>query len=348
MQALILAGGKGIRLRPLTIHTPKPIVPLANRPFLHYQIELLKRAGITDITLSLSYQPNKIEEVFGDGSEHGVRIRYTVEADPLGTAGAFKHSSGHAHTGSQAATVVLNGDILTNVNLAELVAYHHRQAALATIVTVPVENPSLYGMLESDETGRVLRYVEKPKPEEAVCKTINAGIYVLEPRVLELIPEEENYSFELGLFPKLVAAGERFYTFGWHDYWLDIGAPQRYLQAHDDLLNGRIKTFQLTREPRAAAQTAGEAAKIDKLSIVHPTCTLKPGAEIINSVLGANCVIEERARIENSVLWSSTRVGQSAVVHRSFVGKGGIIGRNTTIEGAILGDKSSLTDYSII
>ncbi|MBI1761659.1 MAG: NDP-sugar synthase [Acidobacteria bacterium] len=344
MQALILAGGKGIRLRPLTIHTPKPIVPVANRPFLHYQIELLKRAGITDITLSLSYQPNKIEEVFGDGSEHGVRIRYTVESDPLGTAGAFKH----AHTGSKSATVVLNGDILTNVNLAELVAYHHRKEALATIVTVPVENPSLYGMIEADETGRVLRYVEKPKAEEAVCKTINAGIYVLEPRVLELIPDEENYSFELGLFPKLVAAGAAFYAYGWYDYWLDIGAPQRYLQAHDDLLNGRIKTFQLTRPPRDAAQVEGETAKIDKLSIVHPTCILKPGAEIINSVLGANCVIEERARIENSVLWSSTRVGQSAVVRRSFIGKGGIIGRNTTIEGAILGDKSSLTDYTII
>lgn len=344
MQALILAGGKGIRLRPLTIHTPKPIVPVANRPFLHYQIELLKRAGITDITLSLSYQPNKIEEVFGDGSEHGVRIRYTVEAEPLGTAGAFKH----ALNGSKQATVVLNGDILTNVNLAELVAFHHRKEALATIVTVPVENPSLFGMIEADEMGRVLRYVEKPKAEEAVCSTINAGIYVLEPRTLDAIPEDESYSFEIGVFPKLVAAGEPFYAYGWHDYWLDIGAPSRYLQAHDDLLNGRIRTFQLTRQPWVGSHVNGDTAKVDKLSVVHPTCTLKPGVEIINSVLGANCVIEERARIENSVLWSSTRVGQSAVVRRSFIGKGGIIGRNTTIEGAILGDKSSLTDYSII
>jgi mannose-1-phosphate guanylyltransferase len=344
MQALILAGGKGIRLRPLTIHTPKPIVPVANRPFLHYQIELLKRAGITDITLSLSYQPNKIEEIFGDGSDHGVRIRYTVEAEPLGTAGAFKH----AHSGNKAATVVLNGDILTNVNLAELVAYHHRKEALATIVTVPVENPSPYGMIEADETGRVLRYVEKPSVEEAVSNTINAGIYVLEPRTLDYIPEDESYSFELGLFPKLVAAGEPFYAFGWHDYWLDIGAPQRYLQAHDDLLKGRIKTFQVIRQPHDGAHPNGDTAKVDKLSVVHPTCTLKPGAEIINSVLGANCVIEERARIENSVLWSSTRVGNSAVVRRSFIGKGGIIGRNATVEGAILGDKSSLTDYSII
>ena len=345
MQALILAGGKGIRLRPLTIHTPKPIVPVANRPFLHYQLELLKRAGITDITLSLSYQPNKIEEVFGDGSDLGVRIRYTVEADPLGTAGAFKH----AYDGTKAATVVLNGDILTNVNLAELVAYHHRQEALATIVTVPVENPSLYGMIESDDAGRVTRYVEKPKPEDVTCNTINAGIYVLEPRALDFIPEEESYSFELGLFPKLVAASERFFAYGWHDYWLDIGAPQRYLQAHDDLLNGRIKTFQLTRAVTAPLSNGeADAVKVDKLSIIHPTCTLKPGAEITNSVLGANCVIEERARVEGSVLWPGTRVGNSAVVRRSCVGKGGIIGRNATVEGAFLGDKSSLTDYTII
>jgi NDP-sugar pyrophosphorylase family protein len=345
MQALILAGGKGLRLRPLTIHTPKPIVPIANRPLLLYQIELLKRAGISEITLSLSYQPNKIEEIFGDGSEHGVKIRYTVEAEPLGTAGAFKH----AQANIKSATVVLNGDILTSVNLAEVVAYHHRQAALATIVTVPVETPSLYGMVETGADGRVSRYVEKPAAEAITCDTINAGIYVLEPRVLELIPADENYSFEEGLFPQLVANGEPFYAYTARDYWLDIGAPQRYMQANTDLLKGRVKHFQLPRPPLTqGANGTGTAVKLDTHSIVHPSCVIKPGVEIVNSVLGANCVIEERARIEDSVLWANTRVGQASVVRRSFVGKGGIIGRNATIEGAVLGDKSALTDYTII
>jgi mannose-1-phosphate guanylyltransferase len=344
MQALILAGGKGLRLRPLTIHTPKPIVPIANRPLLLYQIELLKRAGITDLTLSLSYQPNKIEEIFGDGSDHGVKIRYTVEAEPLGTAGAFKH----AQATLKAPTVVLNGDILTNINLAEVVAYHHRQEALATIVAVPVTDPSLYGMVEIGADGRVSRYIEKPKAEEITCDTINAGIYVLEPRVLDLIPADESYSFEFGLFPQLVAVGEPFYAYTARDYWIDVGVPQNYLQAHADLLKGRIKHFQLTREPAPAANGAGEAIKLDARSIVHPSCTLKPGVEIINSVLGANCVIEERARIEDSVLWANTRVGQASLVRRSFIGKGGIIGRNATVEGAVLGDKSALTDYTII
>ena len=345
MQALILAGGKGLRLRPLTIHTPKPIVPVANRPLLLYQIELLKRAGITEITLSLSYQPNKIEEVFGDGSEQGVKIRYTVEAEPLGTAGAFKH----AQPTIRAATVVLNGDILTNINLAEVVAYHHRHEALATIVSVPVADPSLYGMVESDAEGRVSRYVEKPKADEITCDTINAGIYVLEPRVLDLIPADESYSFEYGLFPQLLAQGARFYAYTAQAYWLDIGAPQRYLQAHLDLLGGRVKHFKLSRQPLPAAQSAnGEAAKLDAHSIVHPTCTLKPGVEIVNSVLGANCVIEERTRIEDSVLWANTRVGQVSLVRHSFIGKGSIIGRNVTVEHAVLGDKSALTDYTII
>lgn len=344
MQALILAGGKGLRLRPLTIHTPKPIVPVANRPLLAYQIELLKRAGITNITLSLSYQPNKIEEIFGDGSELGVAIRYTVEAEPLGTAGAFRH----ALTERPGPTVVLNGDILTSLSIAEAVAYHHRQTAVATLVTVPVETPSLYGMVESDEHGRIVRYVEKPQPEAATTNTINAGIYVLEPAVMDLIPANESCSFELEVFPQLVKNEARFFAFDARDYWLDIGTPQRYLQAHMDLLGGRIKALQLARQPLASGAGEMELAKIDKHSIVHPTCTLKPGAEIINSVLGANCIVEERARIENSVLWSSNRVGHSASVRNSFIGRGCIIGRSSAVTGAILGDKSSLTDYTIL
>ncbi len=345
MQALILAGGKGLRLRPLTIHTPKPIVPIANRPLLLYQIELLKRAGISEITLSLSYQPNKIEEIFGDGSEYGVKIRYTVEAEPLGTAGAFKHAQSTIKT----ATVVLNGDILTNINLAEVVAYHHRQAALATIVTVPVADPTPYGMVEVDAEGRVSGYIEKPKAEEITCDTINAGIYVLEPRVLDLIPADESYSFEYGLFPQLIAAGAPFYAYTARAYWLGIGGPRRYLQAHDDLLNGRVKHFQLIRQlvPQGA-NWVGEAVKLDAHSIVHPSCTLKPGVEIINSVLGANCVIEERTRIEDSVLWANIRIGQAALVRHSFIGKGSIIGRNTIVDGAVLGDKSALTDYTTV
>ena len=200
MQALILAGGKGTRLRPLTVYTPKPIVPICNRPFLLYQIDTLKRAGITDITLSLSYQPHKIEQQLGDGSDFGVNLKYTVEPQPMGTAGAYKY----AEDLIREPTVVFNGDILTDLDLKAVIREHNERRATATIVLTPVENPSAYGLVETETDGRVRRFLEKPKPDEITVNTINAGTYILEPRVLDYIPVGENHSFEYGLFPSLL------------------------------------------------------------------------------------------------------------------------------------------------
>ena len=344
MQALILAGGEGTRLRPLTIHTPKPIVPLANRPFLFYQIALLKRAGITDITLSLSYQPNKIEGVFGDGEELGLRIRYVVEATPMGTAGAYKYSQERLNQ----TTIVFNGDILTDINIAELVARHREKKAAATIALAPVENPSAYGLVETDSDGRVRRFVEKPKSEEITCNTINAGIYVLEPGVFKYIPAGEKFSFEYQLFPALLAANEQFYAYTWPGYWIDIGAPHRYLQANQDLINGRLKSFDVVRSPLMLNDADAATIKIDARSVIDPTCSIKTGVEIINSVIGPNCIIEERARIENSVLLAGARVGKAAEITDSVTGISCLIGRNAKVTNATLGDKSSLTDYTIV
>ncbi|MGH9768102.1 MAG: sugar phosphate nucleotidyltransferase [Blastocatellia bacterium] len=344
MQALILAGGEGARLRPLTIHTPKPIVPLANRPFLFYQIALLKRAEIKDIILSLSYQPNKIESIFGDGEDLGLRIRYVVEATPMGTAGAYKYSQERLNQ----TIVVINGDILTDLDITEILAYHREKKAVATIALAPVENPSAYGLVEADSSGRVRRFVEKPKPEEITCNTINAGIYVLEPSVLNYIPAGEKFSFEYQLFPALLAAKEQFYAYTWPGYWIDIGAPQRYLQANQDLINGRLKSFDVTRSALMLNEADAETIRIDARSVIDPTCALKPGVEIINSVLGPNCIIEERARIENSVLLAGARVGKAAEISDSIAGKSCLIGRNAKVTNATLGDKTSLTDYTIV
>ncbi|MGH9800909.1 MAG: nucleotidyltransferase family protein, partial [Blastocatellia bacterium] len=279
MQALILAGGEGTRLRPLTIYTPKPVVPIVNRPFLFYQIDLLKRAGIKEITLSLSYKPDKISDIFGDGEDYGVKIYYAVEASPLGTAGAYKNAEEHL---SQTA-VVFNGDVLTGINIAEVIAYHRERKAAATIVLTPVENPSAYGLVETESDGRVRRFLEKPKPEEITCNTINAGIYVLEPHILKYIPKDEKFSFEYQLFPALLRNNEPFYAYTMSDYWLDIGTPQRYLQANDDMLNGRIGSFEVERKPVTTANTASLTdfvpAKVDSISVVDPTCQIKPGVE---------------------------------------------------------------------
>ncbi|MDQ1613524.1 MAG: mannose-phosphate guanylyltransferase [Pyrinomonadaceae bacterium] len=342
MQALILAGGQGTRLRPLTVHTPKPIVPICNRSFLLYQIDTLRDAGITDITLSLSYQPHKIEQLIGDGSAHGVKIKYTVEPQPMGTAGAYKF----AEELLREPTVVFNGDILTDLDLERVIREHNARRAAATLVLAPVENPSAYGLVETERDGRVRRFLEKPKPDEISVNTINAGTYVLEPRVLDLIPAGENYSFEYQLFPDLLARGEPFYAhIPDHAYWIDIGTTARYLQVHQDLLAGRVGHVNL--DGRRGEFASNADAEIDALSLVAADCTIEAGARVVNSVLGEGCHVEANALVENSVIWSQTRVGADANVSGAIIGRDCHVGRAARVSaGATLGDETSLSDYT--
>ena len=237
MKAILLAGGKGTRLRPLTIHTPKPIVPIFSRPFLHYQIDLLKQVpDIDEVILSLNYQPRRIEEVFGDGKALGVKLSYVVEPVPLGTAGAVKY----ANKSLDEPVVVFNGDIMTEVNLAAVLRLHRERRAKATIVLTPVENPTAYGLVETDPDGNVQRFLEKPKPEEITCNTINAGIYILEPEALELIPPQGRFDMT-DLIQRLLDQRMRVAMFPIHEYWLDIGQHADYLQAQKDSKTGRLK-----------------------------------------------------------------------------------------------------------
>ena len=340
MQALILAGGKGTRLRPLTMHTPKPIVPIANQPFLLYQLELLKRADVRDVILSLSYQPQKIEDKLGDGTDYNVRVSYVVEASPLGTAGAYRNASSLISE----TTVVFNGDVLTDIDMNEVIRFHRECQAAATIVLAPVPNPTAYGLVETEKDGRVRRFLEKPKPEEVTCDTINAGIYILEPRVLDYVPEGEPFMFEYGVFPGLLDRKEPFFAYIWRGYWRDIGTASSYLQANLDVIAGRVKLLDPPSAERGEKFDA--TAGIEAPSVVDPSCTLKPGVHIINSVVSRNCYIEERARIENSVVRGGTRVGAGSTVQGAVIGKGCHIGRAVEIKGAVLGDKSVVTDYS--
>lgn len=346
MQALILAGGKGTRLRPLTVYTPKPIVPFLNRPFLLYQLEILRRAGIERITLSLSYQPNKIEEILGDGSDYGVDLRFITEPSPMGTGGAYKYAASDIRE----TTVVFNGDILTDVDIGKVIEFHESKKATATIVLAPVENPSAYGLVETDADGRVLRFREKPKPEELdalTVNTINAGIYVLEPEVLDLIPEGENHSFEYNVFPDLLGNKKPFYAYVLRDeYWRDIGNPESYLRGHHDFLSGKIKNFEIER---GVEGDVSHTAHVDANSLVAEDCVIKPNARIINSVIGRGVLVEEKAIIENSIVWAHTRVSSGAEIRSAVIGRSCHIGKNVTVtDGAVLGDKTSLTDYTKI
>ncbi|HQZ97403.1 MAG TPA: NDP-sugar synthase [Pyrinomonadaceae bacterium] len=344
MQALILAGGKGIRLRPLTVYTPKPIVPVVNRPFLLYQIDILREAGVTDITLSLSYQPDKIEHVLGNGSEFGVNLRYITEANPMGTGGAYKLAA----ESLRETTIVLNGDILTDLKVSEVVKFHQANEAAATLTLVPVTDVSRFGVSEVDNYGRIVRFVEKPQGEELAdlkTNTINAGVYILEPSILDLIAKDANRSFEYDVFPDILSRGLPFFGYVMEDsYWLDIGTPENYLRAHHDFLSGKIKGIE---RPESAYSDVTTKADIDKRSVLGEGCTVKPGARILNSVIGPGVYIEEKAVIENSVLWSHTKVSTAAEIRDSIIGRSCHIGRNVTVgEGSVIGDKTTLTDYT--
>jgi len=331
MKGLILAGGQGTRLRPLTINTPKPIVPVANSPFLLYQIDLMKSGGIDEIILSLSYQPRKIEDLLKDGTDYGVYIRYAVEAAPLGTGGAFKYAEEHIN----ATTVVFNGDVLTALDLAAVIAHHRRYGAVATIVLTPVENPSAYGLVETSREGWVQRFIEKPGPDEITCNTINAGVYVLEPSVLQYMPKNEPYSFERGLFPTLLDHKEKVLSYILDKYWIDIGTPAKYLEVHHDILSNRFAS------PRAA-----EIARQNG-NIIDQDVVIREGARIENSVIGRNCKIAEGAHIVDSIVWAGTTIDPEARMNKAIVGKGCFIGRAAVLRpGVVLGDKTVITDYS--
>ena len=349
MKAILLAGGKGTRLRPLTIHTPKPIVPIFNRPFLRYQLDLLKQVPeIDEVVLSLNYQPRRIEEIFGDGGGSGLAIRYVVEASPLGTAGAVRY----AGESLQESVVVFNGDVLTGSDLTAVIALHRERGAKATILLTPVDNPTAYGLVETDERGNIRRFLEKPSADEITCNTINAGIYVLEPDTFDRIPKDTPWSIERSFFPSLIDRSETFVGYVDRSYWIDIGTPDKYMQVHRDIMDCRYLAPPFAKAPSsvwiAADARIEEGATIVGPCFVDDGAVVKSGARIgPYTVIGRQCYIEEHAILEQAIVWANSRICQEAAVYRSIVGRQCHVGRNVAIEGGVvLGDKSVVTDYS--
>jgi len=350
MKAILLAGGQGTRLRPLTLNTPKPVVPIFNRPFLTYQIDLVKQVPeIDEVVLSLNYQPEAIAAVFGDGSALGIRIRYVVEPEPLGTAGGIKFAS-HGLDGS---IVVFNGDVLTSIDLGAVIRLHRERQARATIVLTPVENPSAFGLVETDSRQNILRFLEKPKREEITTNRINAGIYVLEPDTFDRIPDGVPWSIERKYFPSLIERGETFLAFDYQGYWIDIGTPQKYLQVHHDILTGRFPAAPFRDQPAPRACVSSQA-RIDPAAIIESPCfvdddvVVEAGARIAPlSVVGRGARIEAGAVVDGAIIWPGCVVGAGATVSESIVGRDCRLGPNTVVEGgAVLGDRTSLTDYT--
>ncbi|HTM25324.1 MAG TPA: NDP-sugar synthase [Vicinamibacterales bacterium] len=348
MKAILLAGGKGTRLRPLTVHTPKPIVPILDRPFLYYQIDLLKQIPeIDEVILSLNYQPRRIEEIVGEGDGLGIRVRYVVEPMPLGTGGAIRYA-GDSLTES---VVVFNGDVLTQVDLPAVLRLHRERRAKATIVLTPVDNPRAYGLVETDPDGNIRRFLEKPGEDEITCNTINAGIYVLEPDTFDRIPKDTAWSIERSFFPSLIDRGETFVGYVDGGYWIDIGTPAKYLQVHRDIMDGRYAAPPFNGT--SSAWTSPDAKVEDGVEI-HAPCfigegaVIKTGAKILPySVIGRQTHVEEGAIVDASIIWPNGWIGPEASLRGSILGRNCHVGRNALIEApVVLGDKTAITDYS--
>jgi NDP-sugar pyrophosphorylase family protein len=347
MRAVILAGGEGTRLRPLTLTLPKPVVPVVDRPFLRHQLDLLAGAGVREVVFSVAFRPERVEAVFGDGSSFGVRIRYAIEDTPLGTGGAVRN----ALPLLDERTIVLNGDILTDVDLGEVVARHAGAGASATILLTPVANPASYGLVETDPGGRVLRFIEKPRPDEITTNTINAGIYVLETRVLDLMPAGVNYSIERGFFPALLARGDLVLGPVHPGYWIDIGTPEKYLQVHRDILSRRLPV-PLDGAPRAGGfvhptADVSKDALLDGAFYVGPGCEVEAGARLgPDAVLVADVRVRTGACLRDSVLWRGAEAGPDCDVQGCLIGPGVRLGRASVLRSAVLGEGSAVSDYS--
>jgi len=337
LTGVILAGGQGTRLRPLTFRRPKPIVPLLNLPFLAYQLDLLRRHGITDVVLSCSYMVDEVRHAMADGATHGVRLRYAVETEPLGTGGGVRNAIDLV--GGR--VVVLNGDVLTDADISAMIAFHEARGAAATIDCYPVPDPTPYGLVETDPSGRILRFVEKPPASEITVNTINAGIYVIERSLLSRIPGDRPVSIEREFFPGLLADRIPFYGWIGEHYWIDIGSPAKYRQAQLDLLGRRVATGVGPAAPGAAPVSADavvdRAASVAFPSVVGARSRLEAGCSVgPESVLGAGCRISRGARISGSVIWDDVSVGEGAEITDAIVASGARIGARAIVGAGVV------------
>lgn len=353
MKAVILIGGKALRLRPLTFRRPKAIVPLLTRPFLLTQFELLRQAGITDIILCLASLPRRIEATFGDGNAFGVSLRYSVEPKPLGTGGAI----GHVKSLLSEPFVCLNGDSLTDLDIGALVRTHETSGALLTLALTRVADASPYGMVRAEasragETRQVLSFTEKPDSPEP--GEISIGAYVMNPDVFEFVPERGPCSLEHEVFPAVLAAGRPVAAHRHEGYFTDIGIPSRYRQAHRDALDGKIRIPGVGRPNPGgvivdATASVHPRARLIGPSLVGPEAQVREDAEIgPYAVLGRQVRVEANAQVKDSILWAHTRISEDATVSGAIVGVSSFVGPGAHLSGAVLGDKSTVAAHSTV
>jgi mannose-1-phosphate guanylyltransferase/phosphomannomutase len=351
VKAVVMAGGEGTRLRPLTSNQAKPMVPIAGKPCMEHILDLLRKHGFDDVIVTVAFLPQAIRGYFGDGDALGIEMSYSVEESPLGTAGSVRLAADQLDE----PFIVISGDALCDVDLAQLVETHFEKKAAVTIGLVSVENPLEFGIVVTDEDGRVERFLEKPSWGQVFSDTINTGIYVLDPEVLRHVPTDQPYDFAKELFPLLLEMGRPLYGCVLEGYWQDIGNLDQFRQANYDALDGKVD-LNIPGIQLRGNIWIGEGVDLDDLdqiegpAFVGNNCRIAPGASIgPHSVLGANATLRERARIERSVIDSGTHIGRSAIVEGAIIGRSCDLRTHARLhEGVAIGDEVTIGAESVI
>src|ERR671914_1276063 len=347
MQALILAGGEGTRLRPLTSTVPKPVVPLVDRPFIRFMLDWLRSHGVNDVVMSCGHLASGVRNVLGDGSAFGIRLRYVEEPRPLGTGGALKY----AEPLLADRFLMLNGDVLTDMDLTAQIAQHERTGARATLALTPVEDPSAYGLVRTRGGGEVTEFVEKPSPDQIDTRNISAGAYVLDRSVLDLLEPDHPASIERDVFPRLV--GEGLYGFVSDGYWLDIGTPERYLEGTFDILEGTVSSGVQERmgDGYLCIEDGVESAgRIIPAALVETGCRIGEGARIGGRVvLERGVMIGEQTTIERAVVMQGAEIGSRCTLSGCIIGGGVRIGDECHVDGmSVLGEGVTIGDGKVV
>jgi len=354
MKAVIMAGGFGTRIQPLTINLPKPMIPLANRPIMRHIIGLLKKHGITELVLLLYHQPEIIKNYFRDGSEFGVHISYVTPLEDFGTAGAVKAAAKFLDE----RFMIISGDLLTDFDLSKVIAFHEEKQARATITLTPVSDPLQFGVVITDQEGKITKFLEKPGWGEVFSDTINTGIYVIEPDVLDMIPKETNRDWSKDVFPAMLAEDQALFGCRLEGYWADIGNTDAYLEACNDITSGKVLIDTSESRPKPdkslylgqdAIIEQPEKATLEGFTILGDNSQVLGDASLKNCLVGRNCSIDSGCQLENAVLWDNVHLKPGTKISNAVLGHSVRVGQSVTIEpGVVVGDETRIGNEALL
>lgn len=343
MKAVVMAGGEGSRLRPITANRPKPLVPVGNKPIMEHIVGHLRAHGITEIVSTLHYLADEITSYFDDGSDFDVTMHYSIEDTPLGTAGSVKKAEEHLKDGT---FVIVSGDAMTDVNLHKALEFHRAKGSLATLILYRVPSPLEFGVVITDEDGKVLRFLEKPSWSEVFSDTVNTGMYILEPEIFDLMEPGKQYDWSQDIFPELLRAGKPMYGYVMEEYWCDVGTLGQYREAQEHLLSGRTSLSPAGKVDQPGVWLGPNTVIEEDVNLIPPVCIgrnckIKKGARIgPYTVIGDNALVEEGVVVERSVIWDSSYLGPSVGIHSAILGSRVTIKRDSVVrEDAVVGDR---------